>query len=100
MRNYLFLYLYFPIEHDNTINRGLGGTGEKYLALHSCPDDTTQRGAALDVVLTGAMESHLIENADWCYRMQKGDEDYPRLCFVICSVKKFTHARTCYRCEI
>lgn len=68
VRNYLFLYLDFLIKHDNTINRGLGGTGERYLALRSRPDCRTQQGAALDVVLTGVTESHLIENADWCYR--------------------------------
>lgn len=72
VRNWLFLYLEFPINHDNTINRGLGGTGKRYLALHSYPDYITQRGAAFDVVLTGVMESHLIENADWCYKIQKG----------------------------
>lgn len=101
VRNYLFLYLDFPINH-NTINRGLRGTGERYLALHSCPAYITQQGAALDIVLTGISESHLTENAEWCYRIQKGDEDYLRACFVRCSVKKkkFTQARTCYRCEI
>lgn len=46
LRNYLFLYTDFPLNHDNTVNRRLGGTGIMY--LHSHPDCTTQQGAALE----------------------------------------------------
>lgn len=63
VRNYLFLYTDFPLNHDNTVNRRLGGTGETYLALHSHPGYTTQQGAALDVRLTSVTEIHHTENA-------------------------------------
>lgn len=104
VRNYLFLHTDFPLIHDNTVNRRLGGTGVIYLALHSPPDYTTQQGATLDVMLTSVTEIHHTENAGATkhrkeMRITSGSvlSDMEEISSVW---KKFIQARTFYRCEI
>lgn len=101
VRNYLFLYTDFPLNHDNTVNRRLGGTGVKYLALHSHPDCTTQQGATLEVMLTSVRETHQTENAAATkYRKGMRITSGCVLADILYGRNSHKPARTFYRCEM